>query len=163
MSMWVLILIGIVLVCISGYLLMTQKKGGNKTSEEQIIAVQSKVTDEDNRFRAPKETKAATARTAARQAGNLEAQEIVIATAIQAANVQAEFDLKEAPYRAEEARKKEQSEHDLFMVINAEALTEGISVEALIEVKKKRLLDEAERTHQSQLKQQAILLGLIAK
>src|SRR5215212_11495775 len=118
--MWVLILIGIVLVWVSGYLLITQKKGGNKNSKEQIIAVQSKVTDDDTRFRARKEEKAATDRTAARQAGNLEAQEIVNATVIQAVNVQAEFDLEKAPCRAEEKRALEKSLHD-----NQKALVEA--------------------------------------
>jgi hypothetical protein len=163
--MWpiIFIILGVILVVVTSYMLLTMKKGRDKSAAEQIRGIQSKITDEDNRFRAPKEAAAATARTQARAATNAEAQEIVNATVTQTAGVQADFDLKEAPFRAEETRKREQSEHDLFIELTHQALEEGISVEALIEVKKKRLLDEAERTHQGQLQQQAILLGLIAK
>jgi hypothetical protein len=162
--MWILILISFAVVCVAGYLLLTSYKKGSGDLNEHINTIQAeKFSPDMNRWAAGKEGKAATARATTAESLNREAAAVAEMHRKQAEATQAAFDRKEASFRAEEARKQEQSAHDLFMTLTREALDEGISVEALVEVKTKRLMDEAERTHQVQLKQQAILLGLIAK
>lgn len=162
--MWILILIGLILVCVSGYLLLTSYKKGSGYPNDHIDRIQAeKISPDMNRWAAGREGKAATARAGTAEALNREAEAVAAMHRKQAENIQAEFDRKEAPFRAVEARQLEQSAHDLFLILTDEAKQLGITIEALVEVKKKRLMDEAERTHQVQLKQQAILLGLIAK
>ncbi len=159
----VLLIIGLIIICVGGYLLYTQSTGEARSNEEQIHGTQTKITDKDGKGAARKEGNAATARAGARESLNNEAQQIVNSILIETAAVQADFDLKEAPYRLEELRISERLASDLVQSFTREALEEGISVEALVEVKRKYLMDEAERTHQAKLGQQAIVLGLIVQ